>query len=166
MKASAEETSRMFSIQPTILTLLPASSSLSWPQLCVLDCIISAYPLLFLYERRPGALGQGRLYLFRRLVRRAAYLLAAPHVLEGDEPACRLVLADDDREGHPQLRSVGELLLELLALGVELGAYARLAQLCRRHGGKAQLLRHGQDDGVRRGAGELRIEQPLLREDV
>jgi len=49
---------------------------------------------------------------------------------------------------------------------VELGADARLPQLGGQRDGGGEVLRHGQDQHIRRGGGQLRIQHPLLTQHI
>ena len=49
---------------------------------------------------------------------------------------------------------------------MELGADTRLPQLCRQGDGGGEVLRHRQDQHIRRGGGQLRIQHPLLAQHI
>ena len=63
-----------------------------------------------------------------RLGGRELYLLAGLEVLHGAHAGRNFVLAQEHGIGDGQLIGIGDLLLELLLLGVDLGADAGLAQ--------------------------------------
>ena len=63
-------------------------------------------------------------------------LLAGEHILAGDDACGDLIVAEEDNIGDGELVGVVHLRLELLLLGIELGAHTRAAQLRRQRDGR------------------------------
>ena len=82
---------------------------------------------------------------------RDAHLLARLEVLDRKRAGGNLVFSEEDDIGNRKLVGVLNLCLELLCLGVELGADAGLAKLGGKFDGRRQIVGHWQNQNVGRG---------------
>ena len=93
-------------------------------------------------------------------------LLALAQILERDGVLRDLVLAEEDGVGDAELVGVLDLLLELLVLGVELGADALGPQLGGEGDSRLEILRHREDHHVRRRDAPRVVQHILLVQHV
>ena len=99
-------------------------------------------------DRRPGSACPARPGWAAAWAGSKLHLLPGGQVLDGGEVPPDLVLSQDDGVGDAELVRIGELLLELLPLRLDLGADACLAQLGGQGDGRGQSLVMGSDKGV------------------
>ena len=93
-------------------------------------------------------------------------LLTAFHILAGHDAVADLVLTQEYHVGDTQLIGVIHLSLELLLLGIQLCADTGRAKLCGQcHSGR-QILRHGDDQHIRRCGGQRIVQHTLLAQHV
>ena len=90
------------------------------------------------------------------------HLLAGGQVLHGAHAGGDLILPQEYGVGDGQLIGVGDLLLELLLLGVDLGADAGLPQLGSQGDGGGEVIGHGQDEHIGGGGVQAVVEIALV----